>query len=242
MTLLPWLDRLVRPRSLLVVVLFAGAVGLWPLAGLTPADAFDAVAADVAFADALAAGDWTAAAAAGRRRLAVAAIPPDVGHAFAIADALVRAGAVAEGLAAGESALSRARATAGETSPEAAIAENNLAWMLASLDQPTPADLDRAWELAGRAVAHDGENAFFLGTLGTVALGRGDLAAAEEHLRRAVERHDPPALAATDRVLLAIVLARRGDRAAARAALEAARQDGPDPVWLRRAEEALAAP
>jgi len=239
-----WLlvDRLVRPRPQLALALLVGAVALWPLTEVPPAEAVDAAAADVALLEALAAGDPNALAAAGRRRLALAVVPPDVDRAFLIADALVRSGFTGEGIAVGEVALETARRFAGPDSSEVAVAANNLAWILASLASPVPEELDRAAALAAAAVAHDGENPFFLGTLGTVALARGDLAAAETHLRAAIVRHDPSALAATDRALLAIVLARRGDREGARAALDLARPDAPDPAWLRRAEEALAAP
>jgi tetratricopeptide (TPR) repeat protein len=240
------LDRLVRPRPLVALLLLAGAIAIWPAAGLEPGDALEAARADLALLEGLAAGDWDAAAAAGRRRLALAVAPPDVDRAFVIADALVRSGARAEGLATGQRALDVARALAGPDSFEAAVAANNLAWMLATAQAESsaasdPAELERADTLARAAVAHDGENPFFLGTLGAVDLLRGDLTAAEAHLRDAIARHEPATLAATDRTLLAIVLARRGDREGARVTLDAARQDTPDAVWLRRAEEALAA-
>lgn len=233
-------DRLVRPRPALAATILIGAALLVPAAGLAPGDVASALAVDWALDVAFAEGDVDAIAAAGRERLKLPVAERDTFTMGLIADALYRTGARGEALVVADRARVSAQRHHGERSLAAAMAANNLAWFLVSLDDPGPADLDEAFELAREANDIASGNPFFLGTLGTVELVRDDLAAAREHLRAAIAAHEPDAHSASDRAILAIVLAREGDAVGARASLDAARSAGtPDPAWFERAKRAV---
>ena len=233
-------DSAARPRPLLAAVVFVAAFALWPLAELTPADVVGAVQADAAFLAALGDGDATAIAETGRARMRLPVAPLDATALGLVAEALHRAGATADAIAIAESALDETRRYEGERSLAAALAANNLAWFLVSGEDPTAAELDAAHDLARDAVAVAPENPYLLGTLGTVELLRGELASARAHLQKAIAGHDPDRASATDRAILAVVLAVEGDPVGARASLDAARAAGtPDPAWAERAERAL---
>jgi arylsulfatase A-like enzyme/Flp pilus assembly protein TadD len=113
---------------------------------------------------------------AARHRLALARERhPGSAQLAAVHGALLEeAGQLEQALAAREETLRLA--------PDAPAAWNDLAWTLARLGR----DLDRALELARRAVAVEGEDPRVLDTLASVLLARGDVAEAEAVVRRAL--------------------------------------------------------
>ena len=119
--------------------------------------------------------------AAGRREAALRRLalarerhPEDAGLARAQGALLEEAGLLEEALAVREDALRLA--------PDSPAIWNDLAWTLARLGR----DLDRALELARRAVAAGGEDPRLLDTLATVLLARGEAAEARAVVEQAL--------------------------------------------------------
>jgi arylsulfatase A-like enzyme/Flp pilus assembly protein TadD len=113
-------------------------------------------------------------AALRRLELARARHPDDLSLAKAHGNLLEAAGRLEEALAAREAALALA--------PDEPGAANDVAWTLALLGQ----QLERAVELARRAVAEGGDDPALLDTLATVLLRRGDAQGALDAIQRAL--------------------------------------------------------
>ncbi len=119
---------------------------------------------------------------------------------------------------------------------ERARLENNLAWLLVVFDR----DLDEAWRLAVRATAVARHPAF-VGTLGVVALRRGDAEGARRLLEESVRAYVSPrdeSSRANDLYYLSIALSQLGRKDDAIRRFEEAREIAPDAAI---AEEALSA-
>lgn len=118
--------------------------------------------------------------------------------------------------------------------PKDGLAANNLAYLI--LEKPVPegyphrgTDLDEALELARCALEAEAQNPEYLDTMGAVLVAREEWAKAVPVLEQAVEKWgeddaDPGRKESASRALvrLAVALARTGDRAGGRAALERA--------------------
>ncbi|MCH8977741.1 MAG: tetratricopeptide repeat protein [Armatimonadetes bacterium] len=96
--------------------------------------------------------------------------------------------------------------------PDDLSASNDLAWFFAEQGE----SLDEALVLARRAVEGDGENPYFIDTLGWVHFKRGEHAEAEAALRKAVELFGANRLAAESLFHLGQVYEAKGDREAAK--------------------------
>lgn len=109
-----------------------------------------------------------------------------------------------------------------EISPDAAIAANNLAWLLAD----NQGNLDEALQLANTAVSKNQSTAGFYDTLGYVYLKKGLASPAVEQLKKAVALEEANAKrTGTEpdpgyRVRLGMALAKAGDKASARREVE----------------------
>ena len=211
------------PLAVLLAVL-AGFV--WLVGGLSVDHVVEATAADYALQSAMARGDTAAIAEQGRRRLDLPVRAPGVRLRMVVALALIDAGRAREGMLVAEGVLDEVVRSAGADSAAAAEMRNGLAWGLVTLPERSDADLAHAFDLVNRALAHDPDSPFFLGTRATIQLRRGELAEAREGLTRALALHTVDDARATDRVILAIVLARLGERDAAREALARGRGEG----------------
>jgi rhomboid protease GluP len=126
--------------------------------------------------------------------------------------------------------------------PESAESLNNLAWLLLEEAPEELRNHTEAGRLAERAIALAPENAYVLGTYGTVLLRRGDPREAAAYLERALAEDRPKLDEATDRYLLATALARAGRfEEAERVLRDAVRQD-PENRYRLEAEEAVGVP
>jgi Tfp pilus assembly protein PilF len=116
--------------------------------------------------------------------------------------------------------------------PNNALAYNNLAWMAAD----RKVKLDEALTWATKAVSLDPSVAEFLGTLGWVHRARGDMARAEQSLRKATSIKPPsPAVAFN----LARILLERGKKAEAAAAFKDAIALSPNSTDANEARQRL---
>jgi tetratricopeptide (TPR) repeat protein len=116
--------------------------------------------------------------------------------------------------------------------PKSALAYNNLAWMAAD----RKVNLDQALAWANKAVSLDPTVPEFLGTLGWVHRGRGDLAKAEETLRKATSIK-PQSVTAT--ITLGRILLERGKKSEAAAAFKQAIAIDPNYVGANEARQRL---
>jgi rhomboid protease GluP len=122
-----------------------------------------------------------------------------------------------------------------------AVAANNLAWMYLTAEDRAfrrPAD---ALPLAELAVADDGENPFYLGTLGAAQIEMSRHRLALDNLSKAVSLHQPGD-EGTDLYLLTIALAGLGMAEEARSVLAEAAARFPEDRYRRRAERAVRRP
>ena len=106
--------------------------------------------------------------------------------------------------------------------PEHVGAKNNLAWLLASADSATPADLDRAQSLAQDAKEASPDNSAISDTLGWVMLKKRIPRAAVSLFREAVAKAPNSYMRATARYHLALAYEQTGDADKAIAELELA--------------------
>jgi choline-sulfatase len=170
-------------------------------------------------------------AAARRLAAAHAAHPEDPVLALAAADRMEQEGQLEAALRAREAALAR--------EPDSPVTANAVAWTLALLGR----DLDRALELARRAVAASVGEPHVQDTLATVLLARGDAAGALQAVETALP-DAPTDLRGHLQYLRAAALADLGESRAARRAVAdslAAGGDADEP-WLdeaRRLQQAL---
>jgi Flp pilus assembly protein TadD len=119
-----------------------------------------------------------------------------------------------------------------------ALLANNLAW--ADFMEGDPTLLDEADRRSKEALAAAPERSVVHGTRGAVLLARGELGQAEERLTFAFARNEPPNKA-LNACCLAMLHARRGERAEAETWLAKARSLSPQCSLLARAEASLAA-
>ena len=126
-----------------------------------------------------------------------------------------------------------------ELDPGNALAANNLAWVLLEEAPEELRNWTEAERLASNALHAAPEDPYVLGTYGTVRLRRGDFDGAVNYLRRALEAERPTFDESTDRYLLAIALAKRGDVAEAVEVLEEALREDPENAYRREARSAV---
>jgi rhomboid protease GluP len=119
-----------------------------------------------------------------------------------------------------------------------ASASNNLAWMYLTARDPGFYRPRAALPLAEAAVKADGENPFYLGTLGAAQLRNSRYRPAIENLTKAVNLHDAGE-EGTDLYLLVVALSGMGRREEARAVLEHAIEHYPDDRFRSEAEAAI---
>ncbi len=128
-----------------------------------------------------------------------------------------------------------------DLNPQSADALNNLAWLLLEEAPEELRNRTEAGRLAERAVAIDPDNAYVLGTYGTVLLRRGDPRQAATFLERALAQDRPNLDEATDRYLLAIALAGAGRLEESERSLNDAIRQDPKNRYRLEAEEAIVA-
>jgi rhomboid protease GluP len=126
-----------------------------------------------------------------------------------------------------------------DLNPQDADALNNLAWLLLEEAPEELRNRSEAGRLAERAVALDPENAYVLGTYGTVLLRRGDPRQAATFLERALAQNRPNLDEATDRYLLAIALAGAGRLEEGERSLNDAIRQDPKNRYRLEAEAAI---
>lgn len=142
-------------------------------------------------------------------------INPSGADAFVMrAELLERRGEKARARAAYEALL--------EEHPDHSMAKNNLAWLLADGETPTPEDLDRAQDLAQDAKEAFPDNAAIADTLGWVMLKKGIPRAAIPLFREAIGKSPNSVMRATVRYHLALAYEEAGDSEKAIAELEIA--------------------
>ena len=119
-----------------------------------------------------------------------------------------------------------------------ASASNNLAWMYLTARDPAFYRPKAALPLAEAAVKAQGENPFFLGTLGAAQLRNSRYRPAVENLTKAVNLHEAGD-EGTDLYLLVVALTGMGRREEARAVLEHAIENFPEDQFRSEAERAI---
>lgn len=228
------------PAQTLAVIFAVGTVLVWLVGGLTPADVAAAWTLETEAFEAFDSGEHAEAARMLERRLAMPVDGDTLGLRSLLAQALSESGQHRAAVDVAAKTLDMALEVAGEDSDAVVVARNDLAWHLLTDPSARPDDFDLAYDLATKAHGQLPDSPFVLGTLGTAELRLGRLDEARTHLEAAIAAHWAPAARATDRAILAIVLAKQGEREAALRALREALAEGrPDEAFRDEAESLL---